>query len=44
MVRLQRVVFEEETWDVELLVYKVGVGVGVGPKPQDMPLAMGVAG
>lgn len=34
---LQRVVFEEETWDVEVFVYKVavGVGVGVGPKPQE---------
>lgn len=34
MVLLQRVVFEEETLDVEVLVHRVGVGVGVGPKPQ----------
>jgi hypothetical protein len=44
MVPLQRVVFEEETTDVEVLVYKVNVGVGVGSKPQGMPLAMGLAG
>jgi hypothetical protein len=43
---VQRVVFEEETWDMEVLVFKVGVGVGVGvgPKPQGLPLAMGLTG
>ncbi len=43
---MQRVVFEEETWDMEVLVFKVGVGVGVGvgPKPQGLPLAMGLTG
>lgn len=38
---MQRVVFAEEMWDLEVLVFKVGVGVGIGPKPQGMPLAMG---